>query len=214
MSLAIDCYRLTGSFPKDARYELTSQMRRAVISIPSNIAEGFHLHSSAAYIYHLRLALGSQAELDTQLELAIRLQYTTSESTAAIAEAVGSRGPDASQAREFPRIARQTRAVSLAGPRVPTIAKAESRARLSEPSAEPRVPPFESLAPSSEFSRAESLAPSSEIRCAVSALAGCFVRECRTQLRLVGSCAARGGKPASAERRDPRPRKPRSESRV
>ena len=86
MSLAIDCYQLTGSFPKDARYELTSQMRRAVISIPSNIAEGFHLHSTAAYIYHLRLALGSQAELDTQLELAIRLHYTTSESTIAIAE--------------------------------------------------------------------------------------------------------------------------------
>jgi four helix bundle protein len=86
MSLAIDCYRLTASFPKDARYELTSQMRRAVISIPSNIAEGFHLHSTAAYIYHLRLALGSQAELDTQLELAIRLHYTTSDSTTALAE--------------------------------------------------------------------------------------------------------------------------------
>lgn len=86
MTLVTSCYRLTGNFPKDARYELTSQIRRAVISIPSNIAEGFHLHSTAAYIYHLRLALGSQAELDTQLELAIRLNYTTSEAAAAIVE--------------------------------------------------------------------------------------------------------------------------------
>jgi four helix bundle protein len=86
MTLVTSCYRLTGNFPKDARYELTGQIRRAVISIPSNIAEGFHLHSTAAYIYHLRLALGSQAELDTQLELAIRLNYITSEAAAAIVE--------------------------------------------------------------------------------------------------------------------------------
>lgn len=86
MTLVTNCYRLTDTFPKDARYELTSQIRRAVIAIPSNIAEGFHLHSTASYIYHLRLALGSQAELDTQLELAIRLNYTTKESAAAIVE--------------------------------------------------------------------------------------------------------------------------------
>jgi four helix bundle protein len=86
MTLATDCYRLTAAFPRDARYELTSQIRRAVVSIPSNIAEGFHLHSTAAYIHHLRLALGSQAELETQLELAIRVRYTTSESAASVLE--------------------------------------------------------------------------------------------------------------------------------
>jgi four helix bundle protein len=88
MALAAQCYQLTAHFPRDARYELTSQIRRAVVSIPSNIAEGFHLHSTAAYIHHLRLALGSQAELETQLELAIRLNYTTSEAAASVVEIV------------------------------------------------------------------------------------------------------------------------------
>jgi len=82
MDLVVSCYCLTESFPKDSRFELTSQIRRAAVSIPSNIAEGFHRHSTPAYINHLRIALGSQAELETQLELAVRLRHSSVQATA------------------------------------------------------------------------------------------------------------------------------------
>ena len=83
MDLSVECYRLTSVFPKHELYGLTSQTRRAATSIPSNIAEG-HARQTAVYRNHVSIALGSQAELDTVLELAIRLGYVSVEQMAVV----------------------------------------------------------------------------------------------------------------------------------
>jgi len=69
-------YILTEKFPKSEMYGLTSQIRRAVVSIPSNIAEGRSRGSRRDFAQFLRIALGSTAELETQLEISRRLTDT------------------------------------------------------------------------------------------------------------------------------------------
>jgi four helix bundle protein len=76
MDLVEAVYRMSGSFPKTEVYGLTSQIRRAVISVPSNIAEGHTRESTREYLKHLSMAQASLAEVETQLELASRLGYT------------------------------------------------------------------------------------------------------------------------------------------
>jgi len=78
MDAAEVTYHLSTAFPKTETYGLTSQMRRAAVSVPSNVAEG-QARKGRAGINHLGIALGSFAELDSQLELAIRLGYLTRE---------------------------------------------------------------------------------------------------------------------------------------
>jgi four helix bundle protein len=73
--IVVDIYRLTTNFPKQEMYGLISQMRRAAVSIPSNIAEGFNRFHNAEYRQFLYVALGSCAELETQLEVAADLGY-------------------------------------------------------------------------------------------------------------------------------------------
>ena len=75
MLLVEDIYRLTSTFPKEEQFGLSSQMRRAAISVPSNIAEGSARSGTKELLYFLGVATGSLAELDTQLDLAHRLQY-------------------------------------------------------------------------------------------------------------------------------------------
>jgi len=70
-------YSLTDGFPKSESYGLAVQMRRASVSIPSNIAEGFVRHHSKEYRQFLYISLGSCAELDTQLIIANRRDYVT-----------------------------------------------------------------------------------------------------------------------------------------
>ena len=65
MDLVVRVYRLTQGFPTHELYGLTSQMRRAAVSIPSNIAEGHTRESSKEYLHHLSIAQGSLAELET-----------------------------------------------------------------------------------------------------------------------------------------------------
>ena len=77
LELAETVYRCTARFPKAELFCLTSQMRRAAVSIPSNIAEGQARSSSKEFLHFLSFALGSLAELETQLELVVRLQYPT-----------------------------------------------------------------------------------------------------------------------------------------
>ena len=68
-SLVKAVYRLTDTFPASERFGLTAQMRRAAVSIPSNIAEGWGRHYPAEFIQFLRTANGSRVELETQLIL-------------------------------------------------------------------------------------------------------------------------------------------------
>ncbi len=75
MDLVTAVYGLTRTFPKDELYGLTSQIRRAAVSVPSNIAEGHALKQTLAYLRHLAIASGSLAEVQTQLEIANRLGY-------------------------------------------------------------------------------------------------------------------------------------------
>ena len=75
MDMVIIVYRLSAEFPTDERFGLASQMRRAATSVPSNIAEGQARGLARACVNFLRIVLGSLAELDTQLEIATRLNY-------------------------------------------------------------------------------------------------------------------------------------------
>jgi four helix bundle protein len=77
MALATGCYGLTAAFPQEERYGLTAQIRRAAVSIPSNLAEGHNRRSRHSFANHVSIALGSQAELETQIELAVRLQFAS-----------------------------------------------------------------------------------------------------------------------------------------
>ena len=71
----LDVYRITGSFPKEEMYGLTSQMRRSSVSVPSNIAEGDGRKTTADYIRFLYISYGSLCELETQIMLAEDLNY-------------------------------------------------------------------------------------------------------------------------------------------
>ena len=70
-----DTYKSTEKFPKEEAYGLVSQMRRAAVSIPSNIAEGFRRYHNKEYKQLLYVALGSCAELETQITIAKELKY-------------------------------------------------------------------------------------------------------------------------------------------
>jgi four helix bundle protein len=75
MDLVMAVYNATASFPKEETYSLTSQIRRAVVSIPANIAEGQGRRLTKEFLYFLANARGSLLELDTHLEIALRLRY-------------------------------------------------------------------------------------------------------------------------------------------
>ena len=79
MDLVEATYALTKRFPGDERFGLTSQMQRAAVSIPANIAEGNARKHRGDYIHHLSIARGSLAELETHLELAVRLGFASHE---------------------------------------------------------------------------------------------------------------------------------------
>src|SRR5256885_16760429 len=82
MQLVKDVYRATAAFPKSEIFGLTSQMRRAAVSIPSNIAEGHTRAFTREYLQHVAIAHGSAAELLTQIEIASDLGYLGSDATA------------------------------------------------------------------------------------------------------------------------------------
>jgi four helix bundle protein len=79
-------YSITNSFPKEELYGLVIQMRKAAVSIPSNVAEGFVRHHSKEYKQFLYISLGSCAELDTQVVIAHRRNYITKKSLEELAE--------------------------------------------------------------------------------------------------------------------------------
>ena len=79
MDLTTEVYRLTKKLPKDELYGLTNQLRRAAVSIPSNIAEGNARFSTKEYLHFLSITRGSVAEVETQLLLCVRLKYLAQE---------------------------------------------------------------------------------------------------------------------------------------
>ena len=79
MDLVQQVYALTRDFPRHEVYGLTSQIQRSAVSVPSNIAEGHSREHLKEYIHHLSIAHGSLAELETQFEIARRLEYLSAE---------------------------------------------------------------------------------------------------------------------------------------
>jgi four helix bundle protein len=75
--LTLEAYRITKQFPREERFALVDQMRRAAVSIPSNIAEGRSRGTAKDFSHFLRTALGSAAELETQLIISHKLTYCT-----------------------------------------------------------------------------------------------------------------------------------------
>jgi four helix bundle protein len=92
MDLVTATYRATAGFPKDELFGLTSQLRRAAVSIPSNIAEGQGRLSEKEFRYFLGQARGSLMEVETQLHIAENLGYLEREQTALLLQSCGEVG--------------------------------------------------------------------------------------------------------------------------
>ncbi len=75
MNISIAIYKATENFPSEEKFGLVSQMRRSAVSIPSNIAEGAGRNTKKEFINFLHIAQGSLSELDTQMEIALRLKF-------------------------------------------------------------------------------------------------------------------------------------------
>lgn len=89
MQLAEEVYRLVAALPRQEAYGLTAQLQRAAVSIPSNIAEGHARHSTREYLRFVSIAMGSLAELETQLTLAHRLHGAPAQALLEHADSLG-----------------------------------------------------------------------------------------------------------------------------
>jgi len=79
MVLVTSVYKATSAFPNTEQFALTSQIRRSAVSIPSNIAEGYGRRSTGDYVRFLQIAIGSLYEVQTQIEIALNLNYLPKE---------------------------------------------------------------------------------------------------------------------------------------
>ncbi|MEJ2655731.1 MAG: four helix bundle protein [Desulfobacterales bacterium] len=75
MDLVVMCYQITTTFPKNETYGLSSQVQRAAVSVPANIAQGRQRYRDKEFLQHLSIAYGSLAELETHIHIAGRLNY-------------------------------------------------------------------------------------------------------------------------------------------
>jgi four helix bundle protein len=91
MTLVEGCYGAAKQLPDDERFGLSAQLRRAAISVPSNIAEG-SCRPTRAFVNHVTIALGSLAEVETCLEIAVRLGYLTGSRAGPLLDLAGEGG--------------------------------------------------------------------------------------------------------------------------
>jgi four helix bundle protein len=92
MNLVLAAYEVAHQLPPSERFDLAAQIRRAAVSIPSNVAEGQASGPGGRYRHHVRIALGSLAELETQIEIASRLKWVSAEAQRAVADHVANPG--------------------------------------------------------------------------------------------------------------------------
>jgi four helix bundle protein len=88
-ALCLDVYRVTTGFPAEEKYGLVSQIRRAAVSVPSNIAEGYGRKTTGEYVQLLHVAYASLCELETQMLLAVDLGFLKPEPLRSLKQAVG-----------------------------------------------------------------------------------------------------------------------------
>jgi four helix bundle protein len=79
VTFVTEIYKITSSFPDDEKFGITSQLRRAAVSIPTNISEGAARHSRKEYVQFLYISLGSVSEIDTLLLIVGNLKYSDAE---------------------------------------------------------------------------------------------------------------------------------------
>ena len=84
MDLVVAVYELADKFPREEIFGLTFQLRKAAVSVPSNIAEGQARWSTKEFSHHLSIALGSTAEIETQTLVSIRIKYVTQEEASVV----------------------------------------------------------------------------------------------------------------------------------
>ena len=92
MDFVEQCYKTTRTFPREELYGLTSQIRRAAVSIPANIAEGYCRRQTKAYANHVSIGMGSHAEVETHVEVAFRLGFLTAAARDELERDLGSVG--------------------------------------------------------------------------------------------------------------------------
>ncbi len=92
MDLTVECYSATRSFPGAETYGLCSQLQRAAVSIPANIAEGQRRQHKPEFVQHLCIANGSLAEVETHVQLAERLGYIKTDEATRLLERTGEVG--------------------------------------------------------------------------------------------------------------------------
>jgi four helix bundle protein len=88
IGLVKQLYLLTASFPSDERYGLTSQIRRAAVSVPANVAEGQSRLHRGDFVHHLSIARGSLAELETHIIIAESLGFLSADQTGPVVKAI------------------------------------------------------------------------------------------------------------------------------
>jgi four helix bundle protein len=92
MNLVEQVYHLTQAFPRNELYGLTGQIQRSAVSVPSNIAEGHTREHTREYLNHISIAQASLAELQTQIEIALRLGYLSDDEWVSVNDQLGSLG--------------------------------------------------------------------------------------------------------------------------